>query len=114
MLDIPCVAKKAEWAMRWIESKTEPFNTRLVAFAVVEGIFFSASFAAIFWLKQRGVMPGLCFSNELISRDKGIHTEFACLLFQCLSYQPSKEKVTLMITEAVEIEKAFARGLFFI
>lgn len=77
---IPCVAKKAEWAIKWIRDKRSAFSTRLIAFAAVEGIFFSGSFAAIFWLKQRGLMPGLTTSNEFISRDEGLHTDFACLL----------------------------------
>ena len=80
---MPCVAKKAEWAQRWIGSATD-FATRLVAFACVEGIHFSGSFCAIFWLKKRGLMPGLTFSNELISRDEGLHTDFACLLYSRL------------------------------
>lgn len=78
---VPCVEKKARWAMKWIESQEASFGERLVAFAAVEGIFFSASFCAIFYLKTRNLMPGLCFSNELISRDEGLHTDFACLLF---------------------------------
>ncbi|KAI9068037.1 hypothetical protein FKP32DRAFT_1692951 [Trametes sanguinea] len=79
---IPCVTHKATWALRWLSDKNAPFSHRLIAFAAVEGIFFSGSFAAIFWLKKRGLLPGLTFSNELISRDEGLHTEFACLLFQ--------------------------------
>jgi ribonucleotide reductase beta subunit family protein with ferritin-like domain len=78
---IPCVQKKAQWALRWIDDVTSSFGCRLVAFAAVEGIFFSGSFCAIYWLKKRGLMPGLCFSNELISRDEGLHCDFACLLF---------------------------------
>jgi len=109
-LNVPCVASKAEWALQWIENRSETFGVRLVAFAAVEGIFFSSSFAAIFWLKQRGIMPGLCYSNELISRDEGMHTEFACLLYRHLSLRLSIEKVILIISEAVEIEKAFSRG----
>jgi ribonucleotide reductase beta subunit family protein with ferritin-like domain len=77
---VPCVRKKADWAVRWISSSDE-FAERLVAFAAVEGIFFSGSFCSIFWLKKRGLMPGLTFSNELISRDEGLHTDFACLLY---------------------------------
>ncbi|KAL1738355.1 ribonucleotide reductase subunit 2, partial [Schizophyllum fasciatum] len=85
---IPCIKRKADWALRWISDKSSTFGERLVAFAAVEGIFFSGSFAAIFWLKKRGLMPGLTFSNELISRDEGMHTEFACLLFSHLRHRP--------------------------
>jgi len=102
---IPCVQKKAEWALRWINNGT--FAERLVAFAAVEGIFFSGSFCSIFWLKKRGLMPGLTFSNELISRDEGSHCEFACLLYSMLENKLSKEAVTKIITDAVEIEKEF-------
>jgi ribonucleoside-diphosphate reductase beta chain len=102
---IPCVAKKADWAMRWIENGT--FAERLVAFAAVEGIFFSGSFCSIFWLKKRGLMPGLTFSNELISRDEGLHCEFACLLYSMLSNKLSEEQVHGIIRDAVDIEKEF-------
>jgi ribonucleotide reductase beta subunit family protein with ferritin-like domain len=78
---VPCVKKKAEWALKWIEANDSSFAERLVAFAAVEGVFFSGSFCSIFWLKKRGLMPGLTFSNELISRDEGLHTDFACLLY---------------------------------
>src|ERR1700743_2825280 len=101
----PAVKKKADWAMRWITNGS--FAQRLVAFAAVEGIFFSGSFCSIFWLKKRGLMPGLTFSNELISRDEGLHCEFACLLYSMLSEKPSKEEATKIITDAVEIEKEF-------
>lgn len=104
---IPCVKKKAEWAIKWIESKNSTFATRLIAFAAVEGIFFSGSFCAIFWLKNRGLMPGLCLSNELISRDEGMHTDFACLLYSMLDSKPNKEEVYEIIKEAVDIEKEF-------
>ncbi|BFZ55334.1 Ribonucleotide-diphosphate reductase (RNR), small subunit [Savitreella phatthalungensis] len=104
---IPCIKQKADWALRWISDKDATFGMRLVAFAAVEGIFFSGSFASIFWLKKRGLMPGLTFSNELISRDEGLHTDFACLLFSHLKRKPSKEQVQAIITEAVEIEQAF-------
>lgn len=103
---IPCVQKKAEWAMKWM-NKEAPFAQRLVAFAAVEGIFFSGSFCSIFWLKKRGLMPGLTFSNELISRDEGLHTDFACLLFNMVEKKPSRNTVKQIITEAVEIEKNF-------
>ena len=103
---IPCVKKKADWAMKWIENAPS-FGHRLVAFAAVEGIFFSGSFCSIFWLKKRGLMPGLSFSNELISRDEGLHCDFACLLFSMLNERPSDEEVLSIITEAVEFEKEF-------
>ncbi|KAL1517065.1 hypothetical protein ABEB36_000878 [Hypothenemus hampei] len=104
---MPCVKKKADWALKWISSKTSSFGERLVAFAAVEGIFFSGSFAAIFWLKKRGLMPGLTFSNELISRDEGLHCDFACLLFSHLHQKPSQERVTSIIADAVTIEQEF-------
>src|SRR5688572_15117515 len=103
---VPCVQKKAEWALRWINEGS--FAERLVAFAAVEGIFFSGSFCSIFWLKKRGLMPGLSFSNELISRDEGLHCDFACLLYNShLQNKLSKETVSKIITDAVEIEKEF-------
>ncbi|XP_019864914.1 ribonucleoside-diphosphate reductase subunit M2 [Aethina tumida] len=104
---LPCVKKKAEWALNWISSKNASFGERIVAFAAVEGIFFSGSFAAIFWLKKRGLMPGLTFSNELISRDEGLHCDFACLMFSYLVQKPSKERVTSIIRDAVIIEQEF-------
>ncbi|KAF8626721.1 hypothetical protein AX17_006487 [Amanita inopinata Kibby_2008] len=104
---IPCIKRKADWALRWISDKQSTFAERLVAFAAVEGIFFSGSFASIFWLKKRGLMPGLTFSNELISRDEGMHTDFACLLFSHLKRRPHPEVVKTIITEAVEIEQEF-------
>ena len=102
---VPAVKKKAEWALRWIENGS--FAERLVAFAAVEGIFFSGSFCSIFWLKKRGLMPGLTFSNELISRDEGLHCEFACLLYSMLNSKLSEADVHGIIKEAVEIEKEF-------
>lgn len=102
---VPAVKRKAEWALRWIENGS--FAERLVAFAAVEGIFFSGSFCSIFWLKKRGLMPGLTFSNELISRDEGLHCEFACLLYSMLSEQLSEEDVYSIIGDAVAIEKEF-------
>lgn len=104
---VPCIAKKAEWAIRWIQDRESTFAQRLVAFAAVEGIFFSGSFASIFWLKKRGLMPGLTFSNELISRDEGLHTDFACLLFSHLNNRPSNQMVEDIIVEAVGIEQEF-------
>ncbi|MEL6607074.1 MAG: ribonucleoside-diphosphate reductase small subunit [Bacteroidota bacterium] len=103
---LDCVKKKAKWALRWIEQAN--FAERLIAFAAVEGIFFSGSFCSIFWLKKRGLMPGLSFSNELISRDEGLHCDFACLLYNNhLVNKLPVERVTQIITDAVEIEKEF-------
>ncbi|KAM7395863.1 hypothetical protein PAMA_007240 [Pampus argenteus] len=104
---LPCVKKKADWAINWIGNKNANYGERVVAFAAVEGIFFSGSFAAIFWLKKRGLMPGLTFSNELISRDEGLHCDFACLMFKHLVNKPSAETVTSIIRNAVEIEQEF-------
>lgn len=104
---IPCVKRKAEWALKWIEDEKTTYATRLLAFAAVEGIFFSGSFASIFWLKKRGLMPGLTFSNELICRDEGLHTDFACLMFSHLRDRPSKKVIQDIITEAVAIEQEF-------
>jgi ribonucleoside-diphosphate reductase subunit M2 len=104
---IPCIKLKADWAMTWISDQKSTFGERLVAFAAVEGIFFSGSFASIFWLKKRGLMPGLTFSNELISRDEGMHTDFACLLFSHLKRRPHPDTVKRIITEAVAIEQEF-------
>ncbi|TFK65653.1 hypothetical protein BDN72DRAFT_871771 [Pluteus cervinus] len=104
---IPCVKRKADWALQWIYTENSTFGERLVAFAAVEGIFFSGAFAAIFWLKKRGLMPGLTFSNELISRDEGMHTDFACLLFNHLEQPPGPDIVEAIIANAVDIEKAF-------
>lgn len=103
---VPVVKKKAEWAMKWINS-ADKFCERLVAFACVEGIFFSGSFCSIFWVKKRGLMPGLTFSNELISRDEGLHTDFACLLYSHLRNKLSQERIAEIVTEAVEIEREF-------
>jgi len=102
---VDCVKKKAAWAIRWIENGT--FPERLIAFAAVEGIFFSGSFCSIFWLKKRGLMPGLSFSNELISRDEGLHCDFACLLYSMLDAPLPKESVYEMIRDAVAIEQEF-------
>lgn len=104
---LPCVKKKADWALQWIGSKTASFGERIVAFAAVEGIFFSGSFASIFWLKKRGLMPGLTFSNELISRDEGLHCDFACLMFKHLVQKTSKARVLQIIKDAVVIEQEF-------
>jgi len=104
---IPCIQKKAEWAMKWIQSDEADFPTRLMAFAAVEGIFFSGAFCSIFWLKQRGLMPGLTASNEFIARDEGLHTEFACLLYSKCLHRLPKTKAHKLIREAVRIEKEF-------
>ncbi|XP_067862662.1 ribonucleoside-diphosphate reductase subunit M2 isoform X2 [Heptranchias perlo] len=104
---MPCVKRKADWALRWIADQESTFGERVVGFAAVEGIFFSGSFAAIFWLKKRGLMPGLTFSNELISRDEGLHCDFACLMFKHLVHKPSETRVIEIITEAVKIEQEF-------
>lgn len=103
---VPCVKKKADWAMRWIGSEST-FAERLVGFAAVEGIFFSGSFCSIFWLKKRGLMPGLTFSNELISRDEGLHCDFACLLYSMLETKMEEHVIRGIITDAVSIEKEF-------
>jgi ribonucleoside-diphosphate reductase beta chain len=102
---VPAVKKKAEWALRWINS--EKFVERLVAFAAVEGIFFSGSFCSIFWLKKRGLMPGLSFSNELISRDEGLHTDFACLLYKQLTNRLTRDEILSILDSALQIEKEF-------
>jgi ribonucleotide reductase beta subunit family protein with ferritin-like domain len=104
---IPCVQKKADWALAWIDNKDASFATRLVGFAAVEGIFFSGAFCAIFWLKQRGLMPGLTVSNEFIARDEGLHTDFACLLYSKLVNKLTKKEVHKIIRDAVKIEKQF-------
>jgi ribonucleotide reductase beta subunit family protein with ferritin-like domain len=105
--EIECIKQKAEWAIKWINDDEASFATRLIAFAVVEGIFFSGSFCAIFWLKERGLMPGLTFSNELIARDEGMHTDFACLLYSMISNKISQDTVYTIIEEAVGIESSF-------
>ena len=105
--NLPCITKKADWAKKWIEDKRSSFASRLVAFAAIEGIFFSSSFASIYWIKKRGIMPGLTFSNELISRDEALHTEFAILLYKKLQTKLSKKRIYEIIQEAVEIEKEF-------
>lgn len=102
---VPCVKKKADWALRWISQGS--FAERLVAFAAVEGIFFSGSFCSIFWLKKRGLMPGLSFANELISRDEGLHCDFACLLYKQLKHKLDPKVVQQVIANAVDIEREF-------
>jgi ribonucleotide reductase beta subunit family protein with ferritin-like domain len=105
--NFPCIKKKSDWALRWINDKRSSFYTRLIAFACIEGIFFSGAFCSIYWLKKRGLMPGLTFSNELISRDEALHTEFAILLYNKMNKKYPKQKVHEIIKEAVEIEKEF-------
>lgn len=104
---IPCVGKKASWAMKWIQDDESAFAKRLVAFAIIEGIFFSGAFCAIYWLKEKGLMHGLTFSNELISRDESLHTEFAILLYSHIANRLSEEEIHSIVKEAVEIEKEF-------
>ncbi|KAF1794031.1 Ribonucleotide reductase small subunit, acitve site [Phytophthora cactorum] len=106
---IPCVTKKAHWALKWCDPRVSSYPERLLAFAAVEGIFFSGSFCSIFWLKKRGLMPGLSFSNELISRDEGMHTDFACLLYSKLVTKLPESRVHEIIRDAVVIEHEFVR-----
>ena len=105
--EFPCIRRKADWAMKWIQDENASFATRLLAFACVEGIFFSGSFCAVFWLKKRGKMPGLTFSNELIARDEALHTEFAVLLYGKLQARLSTSEATALIKGAVDIEREF-------
>jgi ribonucleoside-diphosphate reductase subunit M2 len=105
--NLECVKRKADWAIKWINDDNSPFAERVVAFACVEGIFFSGSFASIFWLKKRGLMPGLAFSNELISRDEGLHTDFACLMYRHLVNKSTVERVYEIVKDAVKIEQEF-------
>jgi ribonucleoside-diphosphate reductase subunit M2 len=105
--NFPCIKKKSDWAQKWIRDNRSSFATRLVAFACVEGIFFSGAFCSIFWLKKRGLMPGLTFSNELISRDEALHCEFAVLLYSKLQNKVKKSRIHEIIKEAVEIESEF-------
>jgi ribonucleoside-diphosphate reductase beta chain len=104
---VPCVKNKAEWALKWTDRDRASFAERLVAFAAVEGIFFSGSFCSIFWVKKRGLMPGLCFSNEQISKDESNHCNFACMLFKMLKDKPGPERIKEIICSAVECEKEF-------
>mmetsp|Transcript_122506 Transcript_122506/g.352025 ORF Transcript_122506/g.352025 Transcript_122506/m.352025 type:complete len:396 (-) Transcript_122506:144-1331(-) len=104
---VPCVNRKATWALQWCNAEYASFAERCIAFCVVEGIFFSGSFCAIFWLKKRGLMPGLSFSNELISRDEGLHCDFACLLYKKLKHQLPESRIVEIVTHAVDIEKEF-------
>jgi len=104
---IPCVAEKAEWALRWIDDREASFATRLAAFAIVEGVFFSGSFCAIFWMKKRNLLQGLAQSNELIARDEGLHCDFACMMFRDQPERPPESVVHAMMAEAVRIEQRF-------
>jgi ribonucleotide reductase beta subunit family protein with ferritin-like domain len=104
---MPCIKKKADWCFKWINDESAPFSQRLLAFALVEGVFFSGAFCSIFWLKERGLMPGLSFSNELISRDEGMHVEFAVLLYSKIVDRLQQETVHQIVKEAVEVEKNF-------
>lgn len=104
---VPCIQRKAEWALNWIQSEEADFPTRLMAFAAIEGVFFSGAFCSIFWLKQRGVMPGLTASNEFISRDEGLHTDFACLLYSKCKHRLPTTKAHRLMREAVQIEQEF-------
>lgn len=106
---VPCVERKAKWALQWCNSNLASFAERCIAFAAVEGIFFSGSFCAIFWLKKRGLMPGLAFSNELISRDEGLHCDFACMLYNKLQNKLPTERIVEIIRHAVDIEQEFVR-----
>jgi ribonucleoside-diphosphate reductase subunit M2 len=107
VLHFPAIKEKADWALKWIKNDEACFGQRLIAFAIVEGIFFSASFCAIFWLRKRGLLPGLSFANQLISRDEALHTEFACLLYSRIQNRQTPAVVEGMIREAVDIEKRF-------
>ena len=104
---VPCIKNKAQWAIKWMEDKDSTYATRLVAFAAIEGIFFSGSFCAIYWLKKRGLMPGLTFSNELISRDEGLHTDFAVLMYSMLEHKLTQDQIYKIIGDAVTIEQEF-------
>jgi ribonucleotide reductase beta subunit family protein with ferritin-like domain len=104
--NVPVIKKKADWALKWINGDSL-FAERLVAFAAVEGIFFSGSFCSIFWIKKRGLMPGLTFSNELISRDEGLHTDFACLLYKHIQNKLPNSRIIEIISDAVKCEQEF-------
>ena len=104
---IPCIKRKADWSLKWITDTDSSYAARVVAFAAVEGIFFSGSFCSIFWMKKRGLLPGLCFSNELISRDEALHTDFACLMYSQIKDKLPQEVIYEIIGEAVEIENEF-------
>ena len=107
---IPTVKRKADWCLKWFDRTAYSFATRVIAFAIVEGVFFSSSFAAIFWVRSRGLLPGLCHSNELIMRDEGQHMEFACKLYALLSEHVAETVVHSMVSDAVALEQAFFAG----
>ena len=107
---VPTIRAKAQWCFRWFNRSECSFASRLVAFAIVEGVFFCSSFAAIYWFRQRGVLPGLCFSNELIARDESMHMRFACLLYSELQVKLPRAEIYAMLDEAVSLEKAFFSG----
>ncbi|KAK8953207.1 putative ribonucleoside-diphosphate reductase small chain B [Platanthera guangdongensis] len=106
MNTIPCVARKAQWALQWIES-SESFAQRIVAFSCIDGIFFSGSFCCIYWLKKRGLMPGLAFANEIIARDEGLHCDFAVLIYNLLHEKLSQDRIHCIVSQAGDIEKVF-------
>ena len=108
---VPAVKAKADWCLRWIDTPGRDFATRLIAFAIVEGIFFSSSFAVVFWIRSRNLMPGLTESNEFIARDEGMHTSFACLLYHHLPTRVADMQVYEMVTQAVQLEHAFFAGM---
>ena len=108
---IPTVKDKADWTLKWFSADKYSFATRVIAFAIVEGIFFSSSFAAIFWVRSRGLLPGLCHSNELIMRDEGLHMDFACRLYGVLRERVPGDVVVTMISDAVHLEQRFFTGL---
>ena len=107
---VPTIEAKARWCFRWFDKSKFSFAVRLVAFAIVEGVFFCSSFAAIYWFRQRGILPGLCFSNELIARDENMHMRFACLLYAELQVKLHHADIYAMLDEAVSLEKAFFSG----
>ena len=107
---VPTIRAKAQWCFRWFNKSDCSFPSRLIAFAIVEGVFFCSSFAAISWFRERGILPGLCFSNELIARDEYMHMRFACLLYAELQVKLSQDEIYAMVDEAVVLEKAFFSG----
>ena len=107
---IPTVKDKADWSLKWCSEAEYSFGTRVIAFAIIEGVFFSSSFAAIFWIRSRGLLPGLCHSNELIMRDEGLHMDFACRMYEVLLEKVPEVVVISMISEAVDLEQRFFSG----
>jgi ribonucleotide reductase beta subunit family protein with ferritin-like domain len=105
--NFPAIKEKSDWCLKWVSDEKAPFSQRLVAFAIVEGVFFSASFCAIFWMRERGLLPGLSFANQLISRDEGLHTQFACLLYSKLQHKLNEDVIYAIFEEAVQIEMKF-------